>query len=629
MDRSTKRDAWRDHLQDVRDPSALFSGSADQGILRLLTLGGALPYRSAAAGLTIREKLLVQHLLGRAAITLDAPGGPDFDTCDVLVAHSSLGKLTLHDRGPQDPADPQDVVAGLRLPAWLREMVDEETRAEESLEQRERAELDAMLAHWRAAGTLAARLEEVIDWVERVETVFVHVGRRVFSRSDSGSSTLIRGNALPVLRERELDAWSPEERLFVAAMQILFRTGRAVRFEEFNGRQLTATALRTTLLRRCSSYYESTDTAAPPELCTMRLQDLAATAGELLPVVDAGPGVRYRRINGLSYAKDEFVMDWDTAGRQVDLVPPTLAALAARHLGAEPPTAAGAAPEETAPALVRRLTARAAEIAALKGDTAPLEEVLQAIVLGATIATGGDYAMSSGIRDLTRMAGGDVAPVLELKKPDFFCCALAGPTMAAELPAERISDILWQVAQRMMYNRWHFVPGNYARDDIPLRRHYFFPPNVPDIGEWGDLRHGGHTTSQVRYTLRAPGAAMWMPGFAPYGHPYRGCYDIRVVRMEGPPFTLEDLRAASRYSDLVDVFWRELARRARTDGGFTGPQVNAFDADWYREHRWREALGSPGLLPTGEGATGGIVRQRTAPQAAPADAASHRDMVTR
>lgn len=73
------------------------------------------------------------------------------------------------------------------------------------------------------------------------------------------------------------------------------------------------------------------------------------------------------------------------------------------------------------------MTARAVEAAVLDGRATDLEEVVEAIVLGATLATGGDYAMSSGIRDLSQLEGGDIEPVLDLKKGDFFCCVLPTP----------------------------------------------------------------------------------------------------------------------------------------------------------------------------------------------------------
>ncbi len=584
MVKITKRDVWQTYLKSVRDPSILFSGAAGNGLLRLLTLAGRLPFRSAIGGLTIRERLIFQHTLGRELRLVD-PLDPEFEACNVIVAHSPLGRMSLHETGRDDPHVPEDVVAGIALPGWLTDRVEEEAAAEQALEEHGRAELDALLTRWQDEGVLGRKLEQVIDWVERVETVFVYIGRTIFSRSDSGSSTLIKGGLLPALRDRPLAEWTAEERLFVAAAHLLFRTGRAVRFEEFNGRQLSATGLREVLLRLCSGYRRALGEPADAGLATMSLADLAATAGDLVAAVDNSRLVRYRRVNGLTYAKHEFLLPWDSPDRSLPAVPPVLAALAERHLG-RPPAADADARE-----LVAELAGRAVEIAVLDADTTAMEETLNAIVLGAAVATGGDYAMSSGIRDLSRLAVPQNYPgeIFELRKPDFFCCVVPSPELAQETPAPELFEILWQVAQRMMYNRWHFIPGNFDRQQIPQQRHYFFPPLVPDIGEWGDLRHGGHTTARVRFTLRAPGAAMWLPAFAPDGAAYRGCYDIRVVRMAGEPFTLADLRTASRYSELVDVFWREVAGRAKA-GGFPPPVLTSYDAQWYRDRRWSPAL---------------------------------------
>ncbi|WP_433498215.1 hypothetical protein ACQP1K_25455 [Sphaerimonospora sp. CA-214678] len=529
--------------------------------------------------------MIFQHVLGREQLRLIDPLAQQFETCNVIVTHSALGRMTLHEVGRNDPAVSEDVVAGIHLPEWLTGQIEEEAAAEQALEDHERAGVDALLARWRDEGVLMTKLNEVIDWVERVETVFVYIGRVLFSRSDSGSSTLIKGRLLPALRTRPLEEWTPEERLFVGAMQLLFRTGRAVRFEQFNGRQLSATRLRGVLLRLCSGYRLALGMRADADLATMTLEDLATTVRDLVSAVDESRYVRYRRVNGLTYAKDEFVLPWDVSDRALTEVPPVLAALAARHRG-EPP-GVDADPRE----LVGELTARAVEIAVLDGDVTALEEVLNAIVLGAVLATHGDYAMTSGIRDLADMAVAENTPqkILELRKNNFFCCVVPDPALARRMPGAELSEVLWQVAQRMMYNRWHFIPGNFDREQIPQQRHYFFPPLVPDIGEWCDQRHGGHTRSQVRFTLRAPGAAMWMPAFTPEGHAYRGCYDIRVVRMDGEPFTLADLRMASRYSGLIDVYWREVAKRSEA-GGFPPPVIKSYGADWYREQRWSTSL---------------------------------------
>lgn len=583
MRRVTKLDQWSQELREVRDPAALFGGSAQTAVLRLLTMAGKVPFRSAFDSLTVREQAIVRHLLGRQQLRLTAPGA-DAPPGQFLLTHSPLGKLSIHEPACGDlPAD--EVLAELALPGWMVEMVDEECLPAQAEEEHQRHELDEMLSGWHADGSLEERLEEVIDWVERVETVLIYVQRRIFSRSDSGSSTLIRDGVLPALRQRPPADWSAEDRLFVAAIQLLFRTGRAVRFEEFNGRQLTAVSLRRVLTARCAGYLRALGEQASTRLSTSTLAELATFAGDLVQRIDGGGHMRYRRVNGLTYAKDEYLLPWTPEDRSQAELPMTLQAQAGSH--AMPPLDGDAAD------WVRSATVAALRTAHASGDDRALVQVLEGIVLGAVVAGGADYGMSSGIRELARLAGpagqftDDTAA---LKKPDFFCCVLPSPDMAADLPAAAVTDILWQVAQRMMYNRWHFVPGNFDRVEVPRQRHYFFPPLVPDIGEWGDLRHGGHSTARVRYTLRAPGAAMWKAPFTVGGRQYRGAYDIRLVRMDGPPFTLDDLRSACRYSALIDVVWREVAAYADAHAGWT-PTISAFTGEWYAKESWREPLG--------------------------------------
>lgn len=581
--RRTKTDQWSQELRDVRDPAELFGGSAQTAVLRLLTMAGKVPFRSAFDGLTLREQAFVRHLLGRQQLRLTPPA-VDAPAARFVLAHSMLGKLTVHEPARGD-LPTEEVVAEIALPGWMTEMLDEECLTAEAEEEHQRYELDQLLHTWHTDGSLSERLEEVIDWVERVETVLVYVQRRVFSRSDSGSSTLIRDGVLPALRDRAPADWSPEERLFVAAIQLLFRTGRAVRFEEFNGRQLSAVGLRRVLTTRCAAYLRALGEPVTGQVSTATLTELAAFAGDLVELVDGGNHMRYRRVNGLTYAKDEYLLPWAQDQRSQAELPRTLRSLT--------DTLTGPVDDGDPSTWVRHATAAALRTAHHGGDEHGLTRILEDIVLGAVVDAHADYGMSSGIRDLSRLSGpaGQYGEeVAGLKKPDFFCCVLPSPEMAADLPGDAVTDILWQVAQRMMYNRWHFVPGNFDRIEVPRQRHYFFPPLVPDIGEWGDLRHGGHSTARVRYTLRAPGAAMWKQPLTVAGRQYRGAFDIRLVRMDGPPFTLDDLRIACRYSALVDVFWREIARYADAHDGWT-PTITSFGADWYAKHTWHEPVG--------------------------------------
>lgn len=582
-----KRELWDGLLDEVRDPDVLFAGPAHRGLLRLLTLDGRLPYHLGAAGLTRRERTVLQHLLGRDSFVLTAPDDPEFSRCTVVVTHSQLGKLALHEPERGDEPAQDQVVAGLRLPDWLMEMVEEECAAEEPLERHDQSQVDVLLRDWAQDGTLETRVRQVMDWVDRVETVLVYSGRRIFSKSDAGTNTLLRDNVLEALCGRDPDEWAVEERLFVAAAQLLFRTGRSVRFEEFNGRQLTASALRRLLVRRAVNYVDALGDTVPADLHARSLTELAELIGETVPRIDASEWMRYRRVNGITYVKDEYLERVPGRGRTPEGMPPLLARLAADDYGIR------AGLDDDPVELTRILTEQAAREAGRSGDSAPLERVLESVVLSAVVETGSDYGMSSGVRKLARLSAGEgetlVDAMLTLKKHDFFCCTLPSPAAAEALPEERMTEVLWRVAQRMMYNRWHFVPGNFERAEVPLSRHYFFPPLVPDISEWGDVRHGGHTASCVRYSIRAPGAQMWREPFRVFGHDYRGCYDIRLVRMDGPPYERDDVRMASRYCALVDSFWRAVAAHVEWRGS-TDLEIKGYTSDWYGSATWRRAL---------------------------------------
>ena len=46
------------------------------------------------------------------------------------------------------------------------------------------------------------------------------------------------------------------------------------------------------------------------------------------------------------------------------------------------------------------------------------------------------------------------------------------------------------VQKRMMFNRWHFIPGNVERERVPRTRHWYYPPLVPLLDRvWPAQRH--------------------------------------------------------------------------------------------------------------------------------------------
>lgn len=596
--------------------------SVTNWLIGKLTSDGRVPFRLACERLTVWELALIQEVLGRPGVTLvvnadtDAAAGTAFsagavgpdgtlvsngafvpDGTAVRVTAAALGCIDLW--RPGETPDPGAQTLGwLRVPADTLDVADEEARAAAVLEEAELREIDAIIDSWAVTGELDARLALLADWVERVETVYVFIGRDVFSKSDAGSNTLTRDGLITGLRQRPPTAWRRSDRLFVVAAHCLFATGRSVRFEEFNGRQLSATKLRAHLTSQYAAYSAAAG-RVPADLHGLPLLELAERIRDLMPEVDASDGIRYRRINGMTFIKSEHIV----AGTQ-PRDPQRLPGLIAEHGETRLGVPASGRPRDD----LRAMTEAAADLDAsgisaggaagsgigdgAAGDPDPsaigaLGELLATIVLSAIERTDSDYGMSSSFRDILRLRAaepGDVSEVLTMKKNDFFCCCLPHTSRMSGLPDEETVPILWRAAQRMMYNRWHFIPGEFDRASIPDNRHYFFPPQVPDIAEHADHRHGGHIASRVRYSIRAPGPQVWRPPFEVFGHALRGCYDIRLVRMEGPAFTLAEMHEAVRHCSLVDAFWRTLADRVVR--GAPVPPIAGFDRRWYESRAW-------------------------------------------
>lgn len=548
-------------------------------LIRLLTFDGRIPFSQSIVSLKPRDHAVFLELIGRSSLRL-CPVPDDCAPGSVIVLHSAQGRISFVDADVYEKHSSTTEVGMFVLPVSALERVAEQVAAWEVAENAERAQLDAMLREWEAGNTLAEHVRQVADWVDHVETVMIYIDDEVFSRSDAGTNTLLRGGVLSRLETTPLDHWSRPERLLVAAAHLLFSTGRSIRFEEFNGRQLTATALREWLVTTRQRYAHAAGQTTEPDQAGRPLRSLAAEIRSLIDTVDQSPWIRFRRISGPNFAKSEALAELPRSHRSHTELPPLLRHFAATALHLEPDSACNAEQQ------LEQLVNQALTLPAHSTRTL-LERLLATIVRSAAIDLHADYAMSSAIRDMSGLApdlANRVSTMLELRKPNFFCCVIPHPHHFADTSDVDLGRMLWLVAQRMQYNRWHFVPGNFDRAEIPAQRHYFFPPLMPDLAEFSELWHGGHIAAQVRFSVRAPGAQLWRAPLSLRGNDYRGCFDIRAVRMSGQPFEREDLWTAVRYSGLVDALWRTVA--AHVNEGDAVPAVTAFDRTWYEQRSW-------------------------------------------
>jgi hypothetical protein len=548
-------------------------------LVRLLTLGGRLPFDYALDSLSLKGRATMLAIIGDDSLRLDGDSG-------LFVTQSPQGRISFTDAHPAEGR----VVGRLELPPATEERIAESVLAMQVMEQAAQAELDSMLDTWAESGELTRRVRQVADWVDRVETVVVYIGDEIYSRSDAGTNTLLRSGRLAKLENTPLKYWSTSDRLFVAAAHVLFTAGRSIRFEEFNGRQLSAVGLRNWLVSTWRRYAHAVNDPVPTDLACRPMIEIASEVRRLASLVDASDWVRYRRILGLTFYKAETMVRLPVDERSHGVLPPAVADAVTALVGWSPPPTM---PAESA-------VSAAVELALERPDAGELiAHLLTAVVHAAAVDMDADYAMSSAVRDLTRLApleGDRVRGILGLSKRDFFCCVMPNLNRLGDRPTEEIGRILWLVAQRMQYNRWHFVPGNFDRDEIPHERHYFFPPVMPDVAEFSDRWHGGHIAARVRYSIRAPGPQLWRVPLSVGGNAHRGSFDIRAVRMYGPPFCRRDMWTAVRYCGLVDAIWRTMA--TRVNNGAVVPTIKSFDRDWYQQAAWNHVLAIRTRTPT-------------------------------
>jgi hypothetical protein len=572
-----------DAISEAREEACdgMFERPAGHALVRLLTLAGRVPFDDAVDGLLPWEAAVLSEALSSETLRLRPPEELPRPECEqVVVAQTSLGKLVLY--AACDERDPDALCrAQLDLPADAAERAREAAAEAELLETVERLPFDRLLADSEAQGRLADVVRDVADRVDHVETVHVYVGRDLFARSDVGN-TLLRGGELLALAGLPLRDWSPNARLFVAAFHLLFASGRSIRIEEFNGRQLSARAVRRWLEHKHRLY--SAHLELPCEPCRDLLQ-LAQTVGALRQQLEPSGAVGIRRVNGPTMAKRERIVRLAELSPLPDTLHPVLDELARSC----------SVPTDDRPAdVIHALTAAALGHKVADPDSRLLERLLERIVLSAVCAANADYGMSSSIRDLARLrSDGEsrCAGVLQLSKQDFYCVSVPHPDLVERLDDDTTMDVLQSVASRMQFNRWHFIAGNFERAAIPAKRHYFFPPLMPDIAEWSDLRHPGHTNASVRYTLRAPGPALWQPPLRIFGNEYRGFFDIRLVRMSGPRFTLRELRVACQHCALVEIVLRAAATWVEERAG-PSPLVSGFTKEYWTDRAWSAAVAS-------------------------------------
>lgn len=562
---------------------------AHDAAVQALTHGGIYPLEQARGAINLYDRAALAVLAKHPELEVRPAQGSEAEPALAMYVNT-LGRL--HIRPASLPkvsygAEDRSVEIGyVPVDQALLAAIDAEHESLLRAEAEAFAEVKGAVDCLYANNELPQVLEEVIDHVEHVESVGFYVGDRFFARIDRYVNLVDdkRGKGfLNALRDKTYSKWSTDEILAVAALHALFISGRSVRFEEFNGALLTARDLIARLREISESYRAAGCEVEMP--VSAGLFERAKVIREQTLRSPGKPWLRYRWIYGLNFQKIERVLPTTQSNEADDAW--------FREFGDDyrelvSDRAEFKPPEAVAMALLANacLARDVAGVACDRGSAAAkswIEYLMEKIVASAVLATNADYGMSSSLRDINRLVTYDEATLVDaihaLTPANFFTCFVSN-RMIERLGPEEAGVIATSVQKRMMFNRWHFIPGNLERPLIRLSRHWYYPPLIPDIAEHSDMHRAAHNRARVKYSVRAPGPDMSRPPLNIAGRRYRGFYDVRVVRMEGEGFTTEDMLRTRRRTLWLEAVYEALANYLMSPG-CKRLQVTGFEAGTY------------------------------------------------
>jgi hypothetical protein len=546
----------QDLLNFVTDFRA-HANSAYETALYLMTHGHLCPMPEAAASLGFFDRAAFDQLEKHRDLPITVASTIHPPDCSLVMYVNSLGRL--HIRQARDErvnyykSDRIVEVGSVSVaPTIMREIVARFASITE-IEARSFTAVKRALDVLNADGKLFQVLEEVIDHVGHVESVCFYVGDKFLARVDQFSNLIDspkgRDGFLNRLQRTTYSEWTKDDVLVVAALHALFLSGRAVRFEEFNGVMLSASGLWEKLQSLLRSY---NDLGCNCELSPdTDLFHLARVVREQSLKSVGSPWLRYRRIYGLTFQKIERILPYSDSKEDPLAHLQDFGADFEELLG-RPPNASIREREFFIDLAQAALDRDIEGIPCRSHSNAVrswIEHLIERIVVSAIITTSADYGMSSSLRDASVLVEKDdkllVTKLHALEPKDFFTC-FASVRFRSTLSPDLANAIALSVQRRMMFNRWHFIPGNLERAKIAKSRHWYYPPVIPDIAIHSDMHRAAHAQAQVKFSIRAPGPDMSMPPLVIGNRPYRGFYDVRVVRMRGEGFTIEDMLRTRR-----------------------------------------------------------------------------------
>lgn len=582
-------------LIDMKRKSQSYA-TLDEVVNCIVSFDGRFPAEIGKKSLTRLQKAIV-HVLGpsKKMFFSDYPADPS----GINFGVTEYGRIILS-RNPLIESD--DLVFGYvpateaewqKINALKSETDDESARA--------KVEVDEFFASV-SDDHLREILNTVEHMVDHVDPVLIYVEDRTYTlygkrnnlldrivrrRTVPGNITVGKGLVesrvgrgdflFTYLRERKIEEWNDNEKLFIYCMYWLKQSGG--RGEEFNGLQLTYSTLHehfdnlAIMLRQAgldSATFAANATTQKKAACVNRWKQEIKQSH-----------ITYRIINGLNFYKvEEFIAREEVNSGSLNRIPKSLKEYFDETYDM-PVDKYGTLDELSREWTLKVFAGDARHKNPDKFPTA-VEELLHVIVKSAVEESNSDIGMTRCIRAIGKIKKihdqGCCAEACNWPVSDYYCCVVPSGrwTDSMKSRGDDSAFVLYAIAKRMEYNSWHYTPGYYESGPVPDGRHFFIPPAMPDLTEWSNMHHGGHIIANVLFSIRSPGSLQHD------GKEFNGLFDLRLMRQEGKPYAKEDLKRALMFTGYLKSFYQALADFVCSN--CIEFNVTAFTKSWYDLH---------------------------------------------
>jgi hypothetical protein len=534
-------------------------------VRRLLTLEERQSFAFGLRSLTPRQSALL-HLLG-GVIPQHQPLSSDTESSLWHVGIWDYGRILLTDNPPDQRSCRSLVYLSvsdeISRQIELRVQEAERTDAKFESEMGEFFEnIDDQQKH--------DILESVWHGLDHIDPVLIYVNDSTFTNFDTYNNLVTKAGSL---LERFGDAQAgllADEKRFIFCFYWILQAG--LRGEEFNGVQLTPRLLDTHL-NSCIRHYSNILGRDRSE-CADSIADKARYVRTMRQEIGRDY-FTFRFVNGLNFYKEERLAPRAALRDRIEELPGDLQGYIEDTFNLNLSLFCDLND------LFRACVEKASR-ANLNPSDMPMSDIellLRKIVVSAVESLHSDIGMTRGIRNIQRWQTAvyeqRYGNICEWPTGDYFCGVFPSTGMRQRFrdDLDRLRKILIACSVRMQFNSWHYMPGHFPRELIPPKRHFYYPPRMPDTAIWSDQHHAGHVKAGVRFAIRSPAPLVYRKQV------YYGMVDLRLYRATGPPYTSDELFKAIKYTEYLRAVYQAIADNVESTGREI--VIKSFAKQWY------------------------------------------------